>query len=386
MGNKARKARTVHDVAVAPSRSSSVGLLLSTALAIPGLALSEKASAQSFTDDTELRFGFTHYEDSQSDADRIKVDSPMVWFRTPVGSEDEVVGSFVYDTVSGASPWYLNSISGASGLGVEESRKAGDLMVNHRFDQASVGLGGSFSTENDYDSLSAKTEIKFWTPDKNTTLALGASADFDRVGSSIDSELSESKNTENFLLGVTQIINPLSFVQMNLTFGNASGYLNDPYKILDNRPSSRQQWAWMTRYRLFLPQFDAAFHADYRFYWDSFGVNSHMIEVALYQPLFSTWTIRPTIRYYSQNKADFFEGVFPPTDGNRYFSADQRLADFGSITAGIKVIKDFGGGYSAEIGFDFMEQNPDWKVGSAPSNSVEAFYAQFFYAGIMKKF
>jgi len=259
--------------------------------------------------------------------------------------------------------------------------------VEHAFEKFSINVGGAFSQEDDYKSKAVRAEVKTWSSDKNTTYNLGVSQTNDDISSTLDSTIDGNRSTQNYILGVTQVINARSLAQVNVTYGSSDLYLTDPYKSYDNRPRSKEQWAFMTRYRLYLPSTEGAIHTDYRYYRDTFGLDSHMIEVALYQPVFTSWIIRPSIRYYSQSRADFFEGVFPPATNGDFYSADQRLGDFGGIDLGLKVIKDFGNGLSAQISFNFMEQRQEWKIGNKKNvPEIENFYAEFMSVGIVKRF
>ena len=356
--------------------------LMSAAMSVPGVVTG--AQAQTATG-TEARLSYDYYRDYQPGTARMKVLTPSLWLRAGVDDKTSVTGSFVLDTVSGASPYYYSSLSSAS---IRDTRKAGDVSVQHEFEKFAINVGGAFSKEDDYESRAAKAEVKTWSSDRNTTYNIGVNIADDNIGSTNDPTLNEERTTQNYILGVTQVINERSLAQVNVTYGSADGFLTDPYKTYDNRPHSKEQWAFMTRYVLYLPSTEGAFHSDYRYYRDTFGLDSHMVEVSLYQPVMSSWIIRPSIRYYSQSKADFFAPSYPPPNpGEGFYSADQRLGDFGGVTLGLKVIKDLGDGLSAQISFDFMEQRPEWKLGGGTKNpEVENFYAEFVSVGIVKRF
>lgn len=480
-------------------RTHRLELLMSAAIALPGLALPHMASAQSAADSATLSLGYLDYQDHQRGVDGVKVQSPTLYFKVPVGPRTEIEGGFTYDSVSGASAFNLaptpqqpapptilppppvtpppchllsvqsvskasghhsSSSSGSSGGGgsssggsssggsssggsgsnplcvngvstagggsvgtggggsgddgeheggddrhvayarlsdrissdtlgtFSDNRTAGDVKVTHYFDGFSLGAGVGLSTESDYDSLSTLVESRIWTPNKNTTFALGVSANFDSISSSADSSLDESKNTQSFFAGVTQVLNPDAIVQTNLMFTTDQGYLTDPYEPDDRRPDSRQQFAWLTRYNQYVEPFDAALHLDYRLYGDSWGILSHTVEAAWYQPVFSWLLVRPSLRYYSQTAADFY--VYDPTvedTASQHLSADQRLSDFGGVTAGVKLITDLGQGFSASVGFDYLTQSSDLALSSGGEKTKrDKLDAEFVFVGLTKKF
>ena len=384
MSNYRKKSAKKKNKNISATRVSAVSGLtafFAAAIAVPGISV-----AQSRPDDALAEFRYINYSDYQGSQDRMKVNSPMAYLRTPIGKATEIEGSVTYDSMSGASPLYLNALSGASGKGIHDSRGAADVKVTQYFQDYSIGVGAAYSTENDYDARTLSIESRFWTPDKNTTFAFGLSGSDDSVSSSIDKTLSKNRNAGNVLVGVTQVINPISSVQSNLTFGDESGYLSDPYKTLDTRPDHRTEFAWLTRYVLYVAPTKGAVHLDYRFYDDSFGVQSHMMEASYYQPFLDSWMIRPSVRYYSQTAADFFTGSFPPANPGDHFTADQRLAAFGSITAGIKLIKSFDSGLSLDVSVDQMEQKAGYQLGGSGSDSIGSFGATWFGVGVSQKF
>ncbi len=316
----------------------------------------------------------------------MKIHAPTAFVGTPLGEKNYIEGSFVFDTMSGASPHYLHSLSGASEVGIKDNRRAWDLKLTHMFERFSIGLGGHMSDEDDYTSRGGAIESKVWSSDKNTTLALGLSVDSDEVGSSQDPAFSEDRRTFNYLLGITQVLSAESIVQSNITYSSARGYQSDVYKALDNRPQSRGMWAWLTRYNRFFQDMESSLHVDYRLYTDTWDVLSHMFEVAWYQPLGQSWMVRPFIRYYSQGAAQFFEDNFPPSSERSFFSADQRLGDFGSIGGGLNLAYDFGSGLSVDASVESFLQKPSLKLGGGGSDNIEDFYAWFFSIGLAKKF
>jgi hypothetical protein len=316
----------------------------------------------------------------------MRVHAPMLSLRTPVGEQTEVEGSLVIDSMSGASPLYHDTLSGASGKGIQDVRRAGDMKVSRYFERFSIGVGGGVSAEDDYFSEGGFLESKIWSEDKNTIVSFGGGGHYDEITSSDSSLFQDHRRTWDYGAGVTQILTPLSQVQTNITYSNSDGYLSDPYKGLDYRPRSRDQWAWLIRYVQALPEWGGSLHSDYRYYWDSWDVHSHTFEVALYQPINDSWAVVPVVRYYSQGAASFFSSVYPPEDFEGFYSADQRVSAFGSVTTGIKFVKDFGSGWSADTRFDFLQQHASWKLGSGGSSRIDPFYGYFFVLGLNKKF
>jgi len=362
-----------------------VKALLSAALLIPGLYIGS-VSAQTAPSSPEVRIGYMEYRDAQKSDDRMRVHTPHAWFRLPGFGKSEVEGSLTFDSMSGASPYFLSTLSGASGMGVDDQRKAGDLKYTHYLDSFSVGLGGAISTENDYLSKTISGESRIWSDDKNTTFTIAGSLTGDDISSRIDARVDEDRRTGSVLVGITQVIDDKSLVQSNVSFSSGDGYYSDPYKPLDNRPRSREEWAWLTQYRRFLSDYDAALHLDYRLFADSWDVMAHNVSVAWYQNIGESWVIRPSIRYYTQSEASFFDSEVPPVDREKRFSADQRLSDFGSVTAGIKLEYAMAKDLSVSVSADVMHQRSGLAAFGHEATDIKPFNAAFGIVQLIKRF
>ncbi|GAB6041404.1 DUF3570 domain-containing protein [Endothiovibrio diazotrophicus] len=363
--------------------SKSLSALMAAAAA---LHVVTPAGAGEATDHTEMAFKYLDYIDYQKDQDRIHVRAPMAWLRAPLDERTEVTGTLVMDSVSGASPWYLSTLSGASGKGISEWRRALDLKVTRYFDRLTVGFSAGVSSENDYLSQSLGLDLRYDSDDRNTTYAVGIGHAGDRIGSTNNAWLSETRSTRDLFAGVTRVIDPLSIVQSNLSYSDGSGYYDDPYKPLDHRPDNRRKLAWLTRYRRFIPDWDAALSADYRYYRDSWGVRAHSIELALQQPLKDGWSLRPSVRYHTQDAADFFQASFPPATFGSIYSADQRLASFGAVTLGLKVSKEVNDQLTLDFGVERYRQRASLHWGSDGSPNLEPFDARILFAGLNYRF
>ncbi len=370
------------------SASSLHRLLLSAAAALPCIGLPMRVHSQSTEVTHEARLEYFFYQDWQAGYDkRMRINSPMAWARSSIGEHDQIEGSFVYDAMSGASPQYHDTLSGASGKGIEDAREAGDIALTHTMEEMSVSVGTSFSHEDDYDSIGGTLETRFWSEDRNTIVGLGFSGSSDQVGSTNDSTLDESKRALGGGIGITQILTPRAMMQSNLTYASSDGYLSDPYKTLDLRPRSRDQWAWLTRYVLYVPQFDSSLHADYRLFRDSWGVIAHTYALSYHQPLGEAWMITPRLRYYSQSKADFYENTFPPENpGDEFYTADQRMSGFGSVTAGVKISRSFMSDLSVQLSVDYLREEGGWKLWSEGSPGLDPISALILGIGMHYRF
>lgn len=228
-------------------------------------------------------------------------------------------------------------------------------------------LGGNFSKEFDFLSYGASAQVARDFNQKNTTLLFGVSSEFDQVDPVGGMPIpfapmaaagqpqprqggGDSKSVIDGLLGVTQVVNRRTLMQVNYSLSRASGYLNDPYKVLsrinpatgatidylyENRPDSRLKHAvyWLTRYHL---DRDVV-SASYRYFFDDWGIKSHTVDLTYNWKFAERHYLEPRFRFYSQSEADFYRlhllnGDPLPTEA----SADYRLAQFNGFTYGLK--------------------------------------------------
>jgi hypothetical protein len=314
------------------------------------------------------------------------ITSPSIVAMVPIGSRWAMEAGIVTDSMSGASPLYHSTLSGASGVGIRDHRRAGDLKLTHYFSRGAVGVSGTVSSEDDYFSRALSVDVRVNSEDNNTTLAFGAGASADRINSTNTVAVGERKRTREFMIGVTQVLSPQAIVQSNLTLTRGKGYYSDPYKPFDTRPEFRNTLAWLTRFNHYVPQIGGALNASYRFYHDSFGIDSHTVELAWKQPLAETWTLSPMIRHVSQSAADFYFNP-PWPDGyvqGRLYSADQRLSAFGSWSIGLRVDKTWATGWSVNAKTELTQQRGSWRIGGNGSPGLEPFRSQTFIVGLTK--
>jgi hypothetical protein len=370
----------------APATGTRSSALLAAALALPGAI--PAALAQTAPDAGVFELKYLDYRDWQPGADRMTVKSPSFYVLKPLSDTLALEAALVYDSMSGASPLYFNTLSGASGQGVTDYRTAGDVKVTRYFDGAAVSAGGAVSSERDYLSRAFSLDARVSTADRNRTYAFGFGGSADVINSVNGVAENQHRNTLEFMVGVTQALSADAIVQSNLTWSYGHGYYSDPYKPLDTRPDERRIFAWLTRYNRHLPDTDATLRLSYRFLHDSFGSTSNTLEAAWLQPLPAGWSAAPSIRYYTQSAASFYQN--PPFPAGyspgQFYTADTRLAAFGAFTVGVTLAKALPDGWSANLRLDFYRQRSDWRVGGDGSPDIEPFSARWILLGMAKTF
>jgi hypothetical protein len=371
---------------VAATDRTPAGALVAAALALPGL-LPAGADAQAVADRGVVQVKYLDYRDWQPGANRMTVRSPSLYALVPVDGTTEFEGALVYDAMSGASPLYFNTLSGASGLGVSEYRTAGDAKVTKYFGGFAVGVSGVVSSERDYLSRGGAVDVRLFSEDRNTTWALSIAGANDRINPVNGAASNAPRNSLEYLVGVTQALSPTAIVQSNVTYSYGHGYYTDPYKLLDRRPSERRVLAWLTRYNQYFDGPGAALRLSYRYLDDSFGSESNTVTAAWVQSLPQEWTVTPALRYYTQSAASFYHDP-PAGSGFRTgqpYTMDTRLSAFGAFTLGIEFAKTLPGGWAVDLRIDFYRQESKWRPGGG-SPGLEPFSARWLVAGISKTF
>lgn len=368
---------------MAATDRGSVRALMAAALALPGIA--PPASAQTMPDEGVVSLRYLDYRDWQPGADRMRVESPSFYVMKPFGGSWVAEGSVVYDAMSGASPRYFNTLSGAS---VTDHRTAGDAKLTRYFDRYAIGVGGVVSSERDYLSRGGGFDVRWWTEDRNTTVAFSFAGTADTINPVNEVVVDAKKHTLDFLVGVTQAINPNAIVQSNVTYSRGHGYYSDPYKILDARPDRRRVLAWLTRWNQAVPSVDGTLKLAFRLLDDSFGSTSVMAGAEWAQALPHGFTVTPGLRYYTQSAADFYRNPPFPTGyvPGEYYTADTRLSAFGAFTGSLKVAKSFADGWSADLRVDLYRQRASWRLGGDGSPGLETFSARWIQAGVSRTF
>jgi hypothetical protein len=349
--------------------------------ALATLSFNSTVLSQNLTLAPQVKIYYYFFEDWQKgDKDRMRIQNPIGYFNTPIDDTWNLQGSMTMDTLSGASPLYHDTLSGASGTGIKDERWGGNLQVTKSFDRFSLSIGAEHSDENDYLAKGISLQSSIWTEDKNTTFSLGISNSNDKITSTTDAELDEDLSTYTTLLGITHILNHRSIIQSNITYTNRDGFLEEQYKIADNRPSNRDQFAWLTRYNLYFPDYQGALHIDYRFYIDSWEILSSMVEAQWYQEVDSELTLRPLIRYSTQSAAFFYNPLFPSESSN-FYATDQRIASFGSLSLGLKSDYNLSSSSHLTLSYEYFLQNPSLRIGGKGSAAITDLFAHFFGGG-----
>lgn len=244
---------------------------------------------------------------------------------------------------------------------IEDERWAFNVDVTKRLGDHSVGGVLSVSTESDYESYGVALRDAIDFNQKNTTLTLGAAYTHDLVDVFYQGT-TENKDTVDVMVGLTQVLSPLTLFTVNLTLSQATGFMADPYKVVDlngvlvpeRRPESKDKQILFLALNQAVPALNGAAEVSYRYYDDTFGIQAHTWQLAWFQKLGARVVVRPSVRWYEQTEADFYGLHF--TGAPEDYSSDYRISALRGIGYGVKLIWTPNSKCAFDIGYERYEQ------------------------------
>lgn len=404
------------------------GLLTAAALHLIGAPVQAAPEGESLENPWKFDMGTLVYAEGGG---RVKAVEPKLRVDRDLGNDSGFGATATLDVVSGASPngaapaarpqTFSGSSGGSSGYTVpaytlptdpnfHDQREA--LEMDYHFapwlhDHLQVSFDAS--TEHDYLSVGGGTQWAHDFNSGNTTLSLGLHYSIDTVSpiggaptplskmvtpgggegegpgggaavrphddgggtGSSPGPANMGKRVEDFSLGLTQILTPRSLVQFNYSLDRASGYLNDPYKILsvesvtadpqyyvyEARPGQRTKNAIYSQYRASVRQSDV-WDLSYRFMTDDWGIRSHTVDLGYRWNFSATQYLEPHLRWYRQNRADFYHAALDVGQETQVSaaSADPRLGAFSAYTGGLQYGGSHGDRHTWSIRVEYYDQ------------------------------
>lgn len=392
-----------------------------------GCLLGATAQAQAL-DDWETDVSLLIYNET----DRVSAFEPAVALKKTF-EDDSVLGfKLVFDSLTGAShngaaeSDQIQTFTRPSGNGSYQI-DAGDVPLDDTFRDTRISFsanyeqpigrfnkiiyGGNVSSEHDFTSMSGSATYLHDINQRNTTLSMGFSFEYDDItpegglpvalsemrASNLTQQRGEDSDTRTMsevLFGVTQVIDRYTIAQFNYGYSQSNGYHTDPYKIVsvlesngdlitangingtyiyENRPDSRTKQSVYAKVKRYLGG-DVA-DISYRYMWDDWDVVSHTIDTHYRFNMNEGLYIEPHVRYYQQQEAEFYRYSVTNTEVNsgafEYLTADYRLGDMTATTIGAKV-GFMAGGYANSVRLEMYQQSGD----ESPSD-VDAIILQY---------
>lgn len=321
------------------------------------------------------------YEDYREMGGRIAVRTQGAFIEKDMGTATKLKLEGILDSIAGATPNGQPARAGSDQVplsNLTERRKAWSGELSHQFQRVNLALGVSNSRESDYVSTGWAVNTVTDFNQKNTTLLLGIAGTDDTIKVFYQAARAE-KDTNDVIVGVTQLLNAQTSLTCNFTWGRQRGYLSDAYKLVqknveiipgvslpltfgENRPAERDKWIGLLALNRAFPEMHGAVDATYRFYRDSFGTRAHTVDLAWFQRLGEKVLLRPGLRFYDQGAADFYHYNLddtsivpvqgPPRRAGPFYSSDYRLSSMQTFTYGLKVILNATAALQFDVAFE----------------------------------
>lgn len=306
---------------------------------------------------------------------------------TQSGSAGEDIGPYTHitltgtiDAISGATPTGAPAFSGSDQVAlteIHERRKAWSGDLSEQVKLVNVDVGFADSRESDYVSNGWSVNTLTDFNEKNTTLLVGLAGTDDRVEVFYEpAYLPKHSNDE--IVGVTQLLSPLTFVTVNVSLARFTGYLGEPHKIVEksveifqnifldesfaeNRPNERVKETAYAAINHSFPGARAAAEGSYRFYTDSYGIVASTVGLSWLQHVGSQVVLEPSARFYQQSAARFYyynlsdtpiTPVRIPMGTAPYYSSDFRLSAMNTYSYGLEATWRARDWMQAEVAYD----------------------------------
>ena len=257
------------------------------------------------------------------DGGGITIDGPSVLVRKSLGKSLSLTANHYVDSVSSAS---IDVEVHASAY--EEERTEHSLGVDYLIDRTIVSFGHTVSSENDYEASTGYISISQDFFGDLTTLSMNYAKGWDEVGRRGDESFAEEADRHVYGLGLTQVLTKNLIVGLSAEHISDQGYLNNPYRsvrFVDTNsprgfgfttevyPDTRTSNAVSLNANYYLP-YRAALYADFRWYNDTWGISASNGKLGYIHTIGDEWIIDVYTRFYSQDKADFYQDLFARPD------------------------------------------------------------------------
>ena len=326
---------------------------------------------------TEVGLRYTHYSEDSIDqdavifgaTDRYDIDVTQLWIEAPLGASWSVALDVQNDYQTGASPWFVGAQQNGepgvimSGASIQDNRVEVGVTTRYFWADGNAGFAVSHSDEDDYEATALAFDASWNTAEDARTWSTSFSSSRDKLNPTqgvIPVFITEEDlDTQSGYFGVSQILSRTAIARIGLSYTLSEGYLSDPYKFRDQRPDTHERLSLSAGYRRFLIDADASLQIDYRYYADSWGTDSHTVELAWAQNLRGS-LLTPYVRYYTQREADFFS-VIADTE-TPHHADDYRLSSYGAVTLGARWAVALGESWTLELEAERYMTDADWGV------------------------
>jgi hypothetical protein len=343
---------------------------------------------------SEINFKQMQYSEND---DRISVDYSLFDIKEEIGADYTLGVSFTFDTISGGTPIWVDSYSGASGVassdgkihvykqqdngtyldygGYNHDTGSAKTVANYKYENIEVederraitanltkrtasrdeiNFGSSFSKEQDFESKEISLGYLYnLDSTRNRSISIGASYQVNEAYHIMYDDW-EDFHIINTQIGYTHTFSKYTVGQINGFMIKQSGVLSNGYQTIlrnfsgelwravEDRPDEKLSYGLSANLVSRIYD-DISLHTDYRLYNDDWGITSNTFGAGIIFDLPYGWSVNPMARYYTQTAADFYkqydssDNIFNETE---YGSSDERLGNYHGITYSLVLNKE----------------------------------------------
>lgn len=343
----------------------------------------------------KLDTGYYYWSEGKN---RYDIDTYIMQLEMPVSNKIDLTLSAERDTMSGASSALFVVENGEltearSGASIVDRRNQVSVKSRYFLDNGdNAGVTVGYSTENDYRSFFVAPTYQMGFNKNNTVLTLGLGWARDQIYpknsiyfyrllarpgdfAASNFNLRKRKTTQKISFSLRQDLSKTLYGVIGGEYEHSLGMHDDPYKralILgdasayrpgasvvnnltfdyDRRPTKRHAFSVVGRLVKYVTDWKTSFNGAYRYSTNTWGIKSHTFKLVMHKEFENGWLVAPSLRFYTQNAADFYAKVFSFTPGaafnvkvidpsEGFNSSDYRLSSFGNVTADLKIEKTF---------------------------------------------
>ncbi len=333
------------------------------------------------------------WQDYSEDNNRIRVISKYLGIDKSVTENFRIKFHAVNDAITGATPSGSPDEDGSVPLS-EMSDERESVVTDFEWTHGTGSTVFQYSRSKESDFLSigyALTQVKEFN-NRNTRLSLGVSYVDNEVFAAF-MPMTELKDSTDLFVGLTQVIDPNTLFTVNLSHGESDGFLSDPYKTIlqnteivpglflpltyqENRPDNRSKDILYLNTKRYFNSLRASMDIGYRYFTDSWNVDSHTIDIEWHQKIGEKFRLSPKLRFYRQTAADFYTldlsgANFIASDNPNglapHYSADYRLAKLETLTYGLKALYQIANRVTLDANFERYDMSG--KDGRTPAEA-----------------
>ena len=274
----------------------------------------------------------------------MSIDGPAVLVRKKASESFAVSAYYYVDTISSASVDVMSTASPYT-----EERKEFQLGAEYLHDKTLMAVTVGQSDESDYLAKSVALNISHDTFGDLTTVSFGLVVGDNEIKRNGDENFLENSEQYRVRAGINQVLTRNLTAGINVEAVADEGYLNNPYRTVrfidasnaagvsyqsEVYPNTRNSFAVKLSSSYYLP-YRAALFAHYRYFTDSWDINSQDFELMYRQPFGDSFELEFKARYYKQTAANFYSDLFAYRDAQNYLARDKELSDFDDLTVGM---------------------------------------------------